>query len=137
VPQTDTSWWERLIAGLAGKQQVPPLPPPTPPKVDERAWARNVEMARISSYLGTVHDLGLIVFGETQSYSDRPDSNESIGAARQKLAHSILNADAKWDLSGSNTPRLMGRLSHLNRRCAILPFALLMSLRCMLPAKPF
>jgi hypothetical protein len=96
MPQTDTSWWDRLLAGLAGKQESPPPPRPTPPKVDESAWARNVEMARISPYLGTVHDLGLIVFGETQSYSDRPDSKETIGAARQKLAHTIINADARW-----------------------------------------
>ena len=44
----------------------------------------------------TVHELGLIVFGETQSYSDRPDSNEPIVTARQKLAHSVINADKKW-----------------------------------------
>jgi hypothetical protein len=53
-------------------------------------------MARISPGLGIVHDLGLIVFGETQSYSDRSDSNEPIVVARQKMAHSILNADQKW-----------------------------------------
>jgi hypothetical protein len=96
MPQTDTSWWDRLVAGLSGRQEVPPPPRPSPPKVDEKAWARNVEQARISPYLGTVHDLGLIVFGETQSYTDRPDSNEPIVMARQKLAHSIINADQKW-----------------------------------------
>jgi hypothetical protein len=63
--------------------------------VDEGAWAENVERARISPQL-TVHQLGLIVFNESQSYSDRPDSNELITVARQKMAHSIMNADAKW-----------------------------------------
>jgi len=46
--------------------------------------------------LGTVHDLGLRVFNETQSYSERHDSNEPIGSARQKMAHTIMNGDEKW-----------------------------------------
>ena len=76
--------------------KVPPPPPsPPPPKVDESAWAKSVERARISDQL-RVHDIGLIVFGETQSYSDRPDSNEPIVIARQKLAHTVINADDKW-----------------------------------------
>jgi len=74
----------------------PPSPPtPRPPGINQEAWAKNVERARISPQL-TVHELGLIVFGETQSYSDRPDSNEPIVTARQELAHAILNADEKW-----------------------------------------
>jgi len=43
-----------------------------------------------------VHDLGLIIFNETRSYSDRPDSNESIAAAREKMAWVIMNGDKKW-----------------------------------------
>ena len=54
-----------------------------------------MERARISDHLN-VHDLGLIVFNESQSYTDRPDSNEPIVMARQKLAHSVINADQKW-----------------------------------------
>ena len=91
----DTSWWDRLITGLSRTPLPPPPPRPTPPKVDETAWAKNVERARMSPQL-TVHELGLIVFGETQSYSDRPDSNEPIDVARQKLAHTVINADEKW-----------------------------------------
>jgi hypothetical protein len=70
-------------------------PSPKPPGVDQTAWAKSVDQARISPSL-SVHDLGLIVFNESQSYSDRPDSNESIDTAREKMAHSIINADQKW-----------------------------------------
>jgi hypothetical protein len=72
--------------------------PPTPraPSVDPGAWQRNVEMARISPTLGTVHDLGVIIFNETQSYTDRPDSNEPIEVAREQLAHAVMNADDLW-----------------------------------------
>jgi len=90
----DTSWWDRLIAGLSRKP-VPPPPRPIPPKVDETAWAKNVERARISPQL-TVRDLGLIIFNETQSNSDRPGSNEAIDMARQNFAHAVINADEMW-----------------------------------------
>jgi hypothetical protein len=80
-----------------------PVPlPPQPPGVDQSAWDKNVEQTQISPSLGTVHDLGLIVFGETESYSDRPDSNEPIETAREEMAHSIINADEKW---GFDRPR--------------------------------
>jgi len=90
----NTSWWDRLVTGLSRKQVSPP-PSPSPPKVDESAWAKSVERARISNQL-RVHDLGLIVFNESQSYTDRPDSNEPMDVARQQMAHSIINADQKW-----------------------------------------
>jgi hypothetical protein len=100
MPQTDTSWWDRLIAGLTGKENVPPPPHPTAPKVDESAWARNVEMARVSPDM-TVHDVGLSVYGETRSLSDLPESNESTSASREKVAHMIPNGIA---LRGSKRP---------------------------------
>jgi hypothetical protein len=97
MPSTpdDTSWWDDLIAGLS-QQKVPPPPSPQPPPVDQSAWEKSVEQAKVSDSLGTVHDLGLILFNETQSYSDRPDSNEPLDVARLKMAHSIINADQKW-----------------------------------------
>jgi hypothetical protein len=93
--QDNVSWWDDLIAGLSPKR-VPPLPRPQPPHLDQSAWEKSVEQAKISDSLGTVHALGLIVFNESQSYSDRSDSNEPIDIAREKMAHSIMNADQKW-----------------------------------------
>jgi len=88
----DNSWWDRLITTLSGTQLPAAPATPTPPRVDETAWTKNAERARISPQLN-VHQVGLIVFNESQSYSDEPDSNEPITLARQKWAHSIINAD--------------------------------------------
>ena len=76
-------------------RQPPPPKSPVPPKADQSAWEKSVERAKISDHL-TVRDLGLIVFNETQSYSDRPGSNEPIAAAREKMAHAIMNGDQKY-----------------------------------------
>jgi hypothetical protein len=54
-----------LINAATGTQrQVPPPPAPQPPPVDQSAWEKSVEQAKISDSLGSVHDLGLIVFNE-------------------------------------------------------------------------
>jgi hypothetical protein len=81
----DTSWWDDLINGLTQKP-VPPPPTPQPPPVNQGGWEKSVEQAKISDSLGYAHDLGLRVFQETKSYSDRPDSNEPLDAAREKMA---------------------------------------------------
>jgi len=85
----DTSWWDEPIAGLSQKQ-VPPPPAPQPPPVDQSAWEKSVEQARVKDDM-TVHDVGLSVFGETQSLSNLPESNEPIDSAREKIAHMIMN----------------------------------------------
>jgi len=66
-----------MINGLT-QTPAPPPPAPQPPPVDQNAWEKSVEQAKVSDSLGAVHDLGLMVFNETQSYSDRPDSNERL-----------------------------------------------------------
>jgi len=88
------SFWGSVVDRLVGRQPGAP-PAPQPPPVDQSAWGKSVDQARISDHL-TVRDLGLIVFNETQSYSDRPDSNEPISMARQKLAHAVTNGDQRW-----------------------------------------
>lgn len=85
----DTSWWDDLINKLSQKQAPPPSP--VPPKVDEDALESSVDQSRINTL--TVHDVGLIVSNETQSFSNRPNSNEPIDAARQKIAHAVMNGD--------------------------------------------
>jgi hypothetical protein len=93
----DAPWWDELIGGLTNKQsQMPPPPTPQPPPVDQSAWGKSVEQARVSDSLGSVHDLGLIIFNETRSYTDRPDSSEPLDIAREKIGHSIINADQKY-----------------------------------------
>jgi hypothetical protein len=63
---------------------------PAAPPVDQSAWRGSVEQTHVVPGL-TVRDVGLSVFGETRSLRDRPGSNESIGVARQKIAHAIIN----------------------------------------------
>jgi hypothetical protein len=48
----------------------------------------------------TLHAVGLSVFGETRSLHDRPGSNEPIDAARQKLAHAMINDAELSHLTG-------------------------------------
>jgi hypothetical protein len=91
----DTSWWDDLIGSLTQKP-APPPPPPQPPPVDQSAWEKSVEQANISDSLGTVHDLGLRIFQETKSYTDRPDSNDPLDSAREKLGWAIMNGDKRW-----------------------------------------
>jgi hypothetical protein len=91
----DTSWWDKLISAIKPQQTSPP-PAPQPPPVNQSAWEKSVEQAKMSDSLGTVHDLGLRIFNETQSYSDRPDANEPLDTAREKMAWVILNGDHKW-----------------------------------------
>jgi hypothetical protein len=91
----DRSWWDELINGLTQKQ-LPPPPAPQPPPVNQSAWEKSVEQTKITDSFGSVQDLGLIIFNETQSYLDRPDSNEPLDVAREKLGHAIMNADQKW-----------------------------------------
>jgi len=86
---SNDSLWDDLTAGLS--QQQPPAPPaPEPPPVDQNAWEQSVEQKQLKDM--TVHDVGLSVFNESQSYSDRPDSNEPIDAAREKNG----SRDHKW-----------------------------------------
>ena len=100
----DTSWWDHMIDRLEGKISAPPTQP-LPPKVNEEALQKSVDNSRVNDL--TVHQIGLILFNETQSLSDHPDSNESLDNTREKLAHVIINGDLKY---GPRRPSTAGAI---------------------------
>lgn len=81
------SWLERAM-DLLKPQPEPPLIRALP--IEPSAWRQAVEETHVVPGL-TVHDIGLSVFGETRSLSDRPGSNENLDAARLKIAHAMIN----------------------------------------------
>lgn len=85
------------------KPQPSPPPKPRPPQVNEKAWQDSVERKEVVPGL-TVRDVGLSVFGETRSLRDQPRSNEPIGAARQKVAHAIINGAELAHQTGKKPP---------------------------------
>jgi hypothetical protein len=82
------SWLDRAIDIVKPQPGAPPRP--AAPSVHEGEWHKSVERKEVVPGL-TVHDVGLSVFGETKSLHDRPGSDEPIDAARQKVAHTIIN----------------------------------------------
>jgi len=97
VPQTNprpqNGANESLLDRAIDKFKPQPGPPPKPAAPSakgNRAWEESVEQHHVAPGL-TVHDVGLSVFGETRSLHDRPGSNEPIGAARQRVAHAMIN----------------------------------------------
>jgi len=87
------SWLDRAVDIF--RRQTGPPPKPATPHVNQGAWEQSVEQTHVVPGL-TVRDVGLSVFGETKSLHDRPGSDEPIGAARQKVAHAIINGAEKW-----------------------------------------
>jgi hypothetical protein len=43
----------------------------------------------------TVKQVGLIVFNETQSFTDGDKANDTIGGGREKVAHAVINGDTQ------------------------------------------
>jgi hypothetical protein len=82
------SWLDHAVDIFKPQAGAPPKP--AAPPVDQSAWRGSVEQTHVVPGL-TVRDVGLSVFGETRSLRDRPGSNESIGIARQRVAHAIIN----------------------------------------------
>ncbi len=64
--QDDTSWWDELIGG-SSRNQVPPPPAPQAPGVNQDALEQSVDQSRNRTL--TNHDVGLIVFQETKSFT--------------------------------------------------------------------
>jgi len=76
------------------KPQPPSPKSPAPPPVDQAQWGRSVDAHKVNTL--TIHDVGLIVFGETQSYTDSDKANDTIGGAREKVAHAVINGDSRF-----------------------------------------
>jgi len=80
--------------------RIAPLSPapesPVSPAVDQDAWNQSVEAHKINAL--TVHDVGLIVFGETQSVMDHDNANKTVDSAREKAAHVAINGDTQYGL---------------------------------------
>jgi hypothetical protein len=92
------SWVDRVLDKI--KPQPGPPHTPAPPPVDRTQWEHSVDTHKVNTL--TVHDVGLIVFNETRSFTDRDSANDSIAGAREKLAHTIMNADSQL---GRHRPR--------------------------------
>ena len=71
--------------------------------MDQGAWEQSVDSHKVSTLI--VHDAGLIVFNETQSFADSPNANDSIDSAREKLARAVINGDDTADASEPVTPQ--------------------------------
>jgi len=100
---------ESLLDRAIDKVKPQPGPPPKPhaPPVHEGEWHKSVEQKQIVPGL-TVHEVGLRVFGETRSLHDRPDANETLGVARQKVAHVIINGAEEAHRRGQKPPTVHG-----------------------------
>jgi len=82
---------DRVIARI--KPQPAPPGSPAPPPVDRTQWEKSVEAHKVNTL--TVRDVGLIVFNETQSYTDSDKANDTIDGGREKIAHAVINGDAQ------------------------------------------
>ena len=87
--QHEPSWLDRAL----DKIKPVPEPPraPSPPAVDRTQWEHSVDAHKVNTL--TVHDVGLIVFNETRSFTDRDNANDSLILARKKISHAIMNGD--------------------------------------------
>jgi hypothetical protein len=85
------SWLNRVVDRIKPQPAEPESP--APPPVDQTQWEKSVEEHKVNTL--TVHDVGLIVFNETQSYTDRDNANDTIGGGREKIAHAVINGDAQ------------------------------------------
>jgi hypothetical protein len=86
------SWLDRVVDRI--KPQPPAPKSPAPPPVDQTQWEHSVDAHKVNTL--TVHDVGLIVFGETQSVMHSDKANDTIGGAREKVAHAVINGDSQF-----------------------------------------
>ena len=90
MPNPQSHSWQERVLDRIKPQPGPPLAP-TPPAADKTQWEHSVDQHKINTL--TVHDVGLIVFNETRSFTDRDNANDSLVAARSKISRAIMNGD--------------------------------------------
>lgn len=83
------SWSDRALDRI--KPQPPAPARPAPPAMNQTAWEQSVGAHKVNTL--TVQDVGRIVFNETQSFTNSDSANDTIHAAREKVAHAIMNGD--------------------------------------------
>src|ERR1700719_54316 len=86
------SWLDRVIDRIKPQPSTPGSP--APPPVDQTEWERPVDTHKLNTL--TVHGIGLIVFNETQSFTDSDKANDTINAAREKVSHAVMNGDERF-----------------------------------------
>lgn len=86
------SWLNRALDRI--KPQPPAPERPAPPPVDQTQWEKSVEAHKVNEL--TVHDIGLIVFNEMQPFTDHDNANDTIAGTREKIAHTLINADDQF-----------------------------------------
>jgi hypothetical protein len=90
--QTSRAWLDRVLDRIKPQPSAPERPAPSP--VDQTQWERSVDSHKVNTL--TVHDVGLIVFNETQSFTDSNKANDTIDLVREKLAHAVMNGDEQF-----------------------------------------
>jgi hypothetical protein len=86
------SWLDRVADRIKPQPSAPGSP--APPPVDQTQWERSVDAHRVNTL--TIHDVGLIVFNETQSVMHDEKANDTVGGAREKVAHVVINGDSQF-----------------------------------------
>jgi hypothetical protein len=87
--QTSRAWLDRVVDRI--KPQPPTPKSPAPPPVDQAEWERSVDAHKVNTLI--IHDVGLIVFNETQPFTNGDNANDTIDGAREKVSHAIMNGD--------------------------------------------
>lgn len=113
MAQHDDKWKKReghaarWLAGLGDWLDTPPPPAlAPPPRVDQKAWTESLNSYHPAGGNETVAEIGGIVNAETQGMKDRAGENESLQAAREKIAHVRINGIRQFGPNDQQVPKM-------------------------------